>query len=87
MDSIALIMVDWEAEAKLAQAASKRIEGPEAQGDEEGSGECQALSPSRRIPPKSVKEPVLYAKDAPCRFLKQHYWIFPLKALAEDKAG
>lgn len=31
-------MVDWKAEAKLAQAASDRMAGREAEADEEGSG-------------------------------------------------
>lgn len=31
-------MVDWKAEARLAQAASDRMAGREAEADEEGSG-------------------------------------------------
>ena len=46
MDSAALLLVDWNAEAKLAQAASERVAGRDVQGDEEGSGKpvhCKLL--------------------------------------------
>ena len=48
LDSAALLMVDWSAEARLAQAAAGRVAGPQAEADEEGAepGEVQpALIP------------------------------------------
>ena len=58
MDSLALFMVDWDLEAKLAQAASARIAGPVSETDEEGSGMAvQACVQPPPPPPPSPRGP------------------------------